>query len=259
MLGAIIGDIVGSPYEFHNIKTTDFPLFSEDSRFTDDSVMTIAVGVGLHKGLGDPQQSREAVIDAMHEYGRLYPHAGYGGGFRQWLRQGQREPYGSYGNGSAMRVSAAGWLYDTLEDVTRYAAISAAVTHDHPEGIKGAQAVASAIWLARQEATKQDIKEHIVATYGYNLSFTLDEIRPHYSFDVSCQGSVPQAIKAVLESTDFEDAVRKAVSIGGDSDTIAAIAGSIAEAYYKDIPQWIQKAALERLDPKLRQGLATAL
>lgn len=255
MIGAIIGDIVGSPYEWRNYKSTDFPLFRKRSHFTDDTVMTIAVGKGLCEALGDAQRSRDAIIEAMHTYGRLYPHAGYGGKFSKWLILNQQEPYGSYGNGSAMRVSAAGWLYNSLPEVLQYAEISAAVTHNHPEGIKGAQAVASAIFLARSGIEKDGIAEHTTQHFGYDLSFTLDDIRPTYTFDVTCQGSVPQAIRAFLESENFEDALRKAVSIGGDSDTIAAITGSIAEAFYKDIPQWIRDEAYARLTPELQTAL----
>jgi ADP-ribosylglycohydrolase len=251
MLGAIVGDIVGSPYEFHNIKTTDFPLFSAESRFTDDTVMTIAVGVALHKGIGDHKQTREALIDAMHKYGQSYPMAGFGGRFSQWIFQKSREPYNSFGNGSAMRVSAAAWLYDSLDAVEDYAGISAAVTHNHPEGIKGAKSVAGSIFLAREGKSKDEIADYVTGKYGYDLSFTLDEIRQSYAFDETCQGSVPQAIRAFLESNDFEDAVRKAVSIGGDSDTIAAIAGSIAEPFYGGVPAPIWKVAQARLDDRL--------
>ena len=253
MLGAIAGDIIGKPYEFHNIKTTDFPLFSEKSRFSDDTVMTIAVAQGLRQGLGDPEASRVAVIDALHAYGAWYPRAGYGGRFGQWLEENEREPYNSWGNGSAMRVSAAAWLYDDLTTVEQYAEISAAVTHNHPEGIKGAQAVAAAIFLARTGADKAQIQTYITSRYGYDLDFTLDTIRPTYTFDVSCQGSVPQAIRAFLEGTGFENAVRLAVSIGGDSDTIAAITGSIAEAYHGDVPPDIAEETLQRLNRRLRE------
>jgi len=252
MLGAIIGDIVGSPYEFDNIKTTDFPLFSNHSYYTDDTVMTIAVAVGLWQGLNDPESSREAIIDAMHDFGNLYDR-GYGGNFAQWIYQRSRQPYGSYGNGSAMRVSSVGWLYDSLDDVERYAEISAAVSHNHPEGVKGAQAVASAIFMARTGSTKEQIRRHIVSRYGYDLSRTLDQIRPKYEFSEICQTSVPEAIIAFLESENFEDAIRKAISLGGDSDTIGAITGSIAEAFYHDIPQWIVDEALSRLGDPLRE------
>ncbi len=252
MLGAIIGDIVGSPFEHHNIKSTEFPLFSQWSRFTDDTVMTIAVCKGLLESYGNPAKSRESIINALQEYGRHYPEAGYGRRFKQWINYRSREPYGSFGNGSAMRVSSVAWVYDSLPDVEEYAEISAAVTHDHPEGIKGAKAVAGAIFLARSGKSKSEIAGYVSSNYEYDLSFTLDEIRPHYHFDVTCQGSVPQSIRAFLESDDFVDALRKAVSIGGDSDTIAAITGSIAEAYYGDLPTLVWEQAEDRLDARLR-------
>lgn len=255
MRGAIIGDIVGSVYEFHNIKTTDFPLFSAKSRFTDDTVMTIAVALGLSHGANDPLATREAIIDAMHDLGGRYLKAGYGQKFFQWLLYRRREPYGSYGNGAAMRVSSVGWMYQSLDDVERYAEISAAVTHNHPEGIKGAQSVAAAIFLARTGSSKEDIRNYITSQYGYDLSRTLEAIRPTYKHNETCQGSVPEAIIAFLESTDFEDALRKAVSLGGDSDTIAAIAGSIADAFYQNIPERIAKEAMQRLDAALRKML----
>ena len=252
MLGAIIGDIVGSIYEFSNRKSTDFPLFNPSSMFTDDTVMTIAVYAGIQNAHGNQEVLRRSLIDSMHKYGELYPKAGYGGRFRQWLHDKQREPYNSYGNGSAMRVSSVAWLYSSIEEVERFAEITASVTHNHPEGIKGAQAVATAIYKARTGASKQDIREFIAKRYGYDLSRALDQIRPTYRFDVSCQGSVPEAVTAFLESANFEDAIRKAVSIGGDSDTIAAIAGSIAEGFYRKIPDWIKEEALKRLDDRLR-------
>jgi len=254
MLGAIIGDIVGSPYEFHNIKTTDFPFFCEQSKYTDDTVMTIAVASGLCQCLDDPEASREAIIDAMHDFGNQYK-VGYGGNFAQWIFKRHRQPYGSYGNGSAMRVSSVGWLYNSLNDVERYAEISAAVTHNHPEGIKGAQAVATAIFMARTGSTKKQICHHITSRYGYDLSRTLDQIRPNYTFSEICQTSVPEAIIAFLESDNFEDAIRKAISLGGDSDTIGAITGSIAEAFYHDLPKWIVDDALSRLDDQLRDTI----
>ena len=250
MLGAIIGDIVGSPYEFNNIKTTDFELFSSKSTFTDDTVMTIAVAVGLIQGLHNPVKSREAIIDAMHDFGNRYP-TSYGGRFAEWLYTRSRKPYGSYGNGSAMRCSAAGWLYNSLEEVEYYAKISAAVTHSHIEGIKGAQSVAAAIYLARTGSTKSQIAHYISEHYNYDLSRTLDAIRPGYRFSEICQKSVPEAITAFLESNDFEDAIRKAISLGGDSDTIGAITGSIAEAFYRDIPKVIVDKALSYLDQDL--------
>lgn len=251
MLGAVIGDVIGSVYEFHNIKTKEFPLWSKKSRFTDDTVMTVAVAEALLGGEGSVE---ERLISSMKKWGRTYPDAGYGGNFYYWLMSKESEPYGSYGNGSAMRVSAAGWLYDTIEETRNIARITAQVTHNHPEGIKGAEAVATAIYLARSGKDKQYIKEYTQNEFGYDLDFTLDDIRPHYDFDVSCQGSVPQAIKAFLEGQDFEDVIRLGVSIGGDTDTICAIVGSIAEAYY-EIPESIKKEALRRLPQEMREIL----
>ncbi|MCL1849388.1 MAG: ADP-ribosylglycohydrolase family protein [Clostridiales bacterium] len=227
MLGAIIGDIVGSVYEWNNIKTKDFPLFSEKCFFTDDTVMTIAVADALLNG-----GSADDFIDSMKKYGKLFPKAGYGGGFRKWLSTGSREPYNSWGNGSAMRVSPCAWFAESLEEAETLAERSAAVTHNHPEGIKGARATAAAIYLARIDTAKDMIKAYVETNYGYDLSRTLDEIRPNYSFNETCQETVPEAIIAFLESNSFEDAIRNAISLGGDSDTLAAITGSIAEAAY---------------------------
>jgi ADP-ribosylglycohydrolase len=245
MLGAIIGDIVGSIYEWNNIKTKDFPFFQETCFFTDDTVMTIAVAESLLNG-GEPDD----FIDAMKKYGRLYPDAGYGGRFARWLSSDEREPYNSWGNGSAMRVAPCGWFAESLEEAESLAERSASVTHNHPEGIKGAQATVAAIYLAREGRDKPAIKDYIETRYGYDLSRTLDEIRPTYCFDVSCQGSVPEAIIAFLESNDFENAVRNAISLGGDSDTLAAITGSIAEAAY-GIPNAIATEAFSFLDDTL--------
>lgn len=263
MLGAIVGDIVGSIYEWRNIKTKDFPLFGSRCSFTDDTVMTCAVAEAVMNG-----GKREDFIKAMKKYGRLYPDVGYGGKFRAWLFSDGSAPYGSFGNGSAMRVSPCAWavkcdsvskaeLPDRCRNLAR---LSAEVTHNHPEGVKGAVATADAIFLCRcyfgdssmeSSEKKRLIKEHIEREYGYDLSKTLDEIRPSYRFDVSCQGSVPQAITAFLESTDFEDAIRNAISIGGDSDTVAAITGSMAEAAY-GIPDRIKEKACSYLDESLR-------
>ena len=245
MLGAIIGDIVGSVYEWRNIKTKEFPLFRQNSVFTDDTVMTIAIAEGLMNG-GRPDD----FINAMKRIGRMYPSTGYGGHFRNWLFTDDRNPYNSWGNGSAMRVLPVGWMFDSLEATENVAEVSAAVTHNHPEGIKGAQATAAAIFLARNGKTKEEIKSYIEIKYGYELSRTLDEIRPTYVFDVSCQGTVPEAIIAFLESNDFEDAIRNAISLGGDSDTLAAITGSIAEAAY-GVPETIKDKAVSLLDEPL--------
>ena len=275
MFGAIVGDIIGSVYEWNNIKTKDFPLFRMGSRYTDDTVMTCAVAEGIMNG-----GNRDDFIDAFKKYGRMYPHAGYGGRFKKWLFSEDREPYYSYGNGSAMRVSPCAWIMDCSftartglwpSNGRKMAERSAAVTHNHPEGIKGAMAVTDAIFMARccfggwygefespaghdPADYKKRMREYIEQEYGYDLSGSLDRIRPYYTFNSSCQGSVPQAIMAFLESTDFEDAIRNAVSIGGDSDTIAAIAGSIAEAAY-GIPERIREKAWDRLDEPLQDVL----
>lgn len=233
MLGAIIGDIVGSKYEFDNIKTKDFTFVSRGCTFTDDTVMTVAVARALIRMKRDNYHFKAAVIEEMKSLGRKYPDAGYGGRFSFWLEDDLSEPYNSFGNGSAMRVSPCGLIADSLEEALKLAKESAEVTHNHPEGIKGAQAVAAAIFLARQKCSKEEIRGYIEKEF-YPLDKTLDEIRPDYDFDVSCQGSVPQAIVAFLESENFEDAIRNAVSIGGDSDTISAMAGSVAFAFYKD-------------------------
>ncbi len=260
MIGAIIGDIVGSVYEWDNIKTKEFPLFRKDCFFTDDTVMTIAVAEGLMNG-----GSEDDFIDAMKKYGRMYPDAGYGGRFGAWLCSEDRKPYNSWGNGSAMRVSPVGFfaplwegLAPDFELVDRYARLSAAVTHNHPEGIKGAQATAEAILFMRAARRGGDIEAHkmrlrnlITYRFGYNLLSTLDEIRPTYRFNESCQDTVPQAITAFLESRNFEDAIRNAISLGGDSDTLAAITGGIAEAAY-GVPQWIIDKAWTYLDEPLR-------
>ena len=235
MYGAILGDIIGSPFEFdRGDKTKEFDLFTKGCDFTDDSVMTIAVGEAL-LAVG-PQATvkeiEEAVVTNMQDWGKRYPYAGYGGRFRYWLRERNPKPYGSYGNGSAMRVSAAGGLYDSLERTREVARATANVTHNHPEGIKGAEATASAIYMARNGSSKEEIKEYIEKEFHYNLDRTLDEIRPGYHMDETCQRTVPEAIIAFLESKDFEDTVRNAVSLGGDTDTLGAITGSIAEAFY---------------------------
>ncbi len=236
MLGAIIGDIVGSPYEFESDKTKDFELFTEESHLTDDSMMTFAVGCACAKAdLNDEEDFKSWVVYYMRKIGRAFPSAGYGEHFYRWLRSDFMGAYNSFGNGAAMRVSPVAWVSESIEETEKLARWSAEVTHNHPEGVKGAQAVAAAVFLARTGKSKQEIKQYIENKY-YTLGFTLDEIRPSYQFDVTCQGSVPQAIECFLESEDFFDALRNAVSLGGDGDTIAAIAGSIAEAYY-GLPQ----------------------
>lgn len=263
MLGAIIGDIAGSRFEWHNIKSKEFELFTLDCRPTDDSVMTLAVAKAFLSCNKDYSDLADQTVICMQELGHRYPNAGYGGRFIQWLglecpkprknlRFMQRfsptrpKPYGSFGNGSTMRVSPCAYAAATLDEALHFAETTAAVTHNHPEGIRGAKAVAGAVFLALHSSDKKQIKKFIEENY-YRLDYTLDEIRPAYTFDVSCQGSVPQAIEAFLESTDFEDAIRSAISIGGDSDTIAAVTGSIAEAYY-GIPVGLRTQALSYLD-----------
>ncbi len=248
MIGAILGDMIGSPYEFDTGgKTKDFPLFSEKSRFTDDSVMTVAVAEALLDFKdGAAADLDTALVDSMRKWGCKYPNAGYGARFSRWLRTDPPAPYNSFGNGSAMRVSAAGWLYDTLDETRAVARATAAVTHNHPEGIKGAEATASAVYLARTGSSKDEIKAYIVREFGYDLSRTVDEIRPTYHHVESCQQSVPEAITAFLEGEDFEDVIRTAVSLGGDTDTIACIAGSIAEAFY-GVPAALEAACRARV------------
>lgn len=230
MLGAIFGDIVGSIYEFNNIKTTQFELLGKRSIFTDDSILTIAVADWLLEGA----LSKERLIFTLKQYVRKYPNpmGGYGSRFQQWAFSDENEPYNSWGNGSAMRVAAVGWAFDTLEETESIAKLTAEITHNHPEGIKGAQATAAAIFMARTLSTKQEIKEYIERKYSYNLSRTCDEIRPGYNFNESCAGTVPEAIIAFLDSSDFESAIRLAVSLGGDTDTLTCITGGIAEAFY---------------------------
>ena len=239
LCGAMAGDIIGSFYEFNATKKYDFYLFTPFSKFTDDTVMTVANADWLITG--------ESLLGVMQDYGNRYPHAGYGGMFRTWLREDEPKPYNSFGNGSAMRVSPVGWAFDTLGKTLEAAKESAEVTHNHPEGIKGSQATAACIFLARTGKSKDEIKDYIEKTFGYNLSRTCDEIRLDYHFDVTCQGSVPESIIAFLESTDFESAVRLAVSLGGDADTMGAITGGIAEAYYGGVPEHIRKEVLKRL------------
>ena len=270
MIGAIIGDTVGSVYEFNNTKDYDFTLFNSESGYTDDSVMTMAVASWLLK---DKKLTYQGLEDTMVDFGENCPcpMGGYGTGFYRWLfspdrlwqfddRYGEspyrsktgRHPYGSYGNGSAMRVSAVGWFFDTLEETERVAAISAAITHNHPEGIKGAQATAASIFLARTGKTKEEIRDYVEKTYGYDLHKSWEYWHPIYGWEDSCQGTVPQAIIAFLDSTDFEDAIRKAVSLGGDSDTLACITGGIAEAYYKAIPKYMVDRTLGNMPKALR-------
>lgn len=254
MYGAILGDIIGSPFEFdRGDKTKDFKLFSRRSHFTDDSVMTLAVCEALLKVGQDAtvKEIEDAVITSMQSWGRRYPHEGYGGYFRRWLTARHPEPYNSFGNGSAMRVSAAGWLYDSLEKTRVVAKATANVTHNHPEGIKGAEATASVIFMARNGSSKEEIKKYIENEFHYDLNRTLDEIRPSFHMDETCQKTVPEAIIAFLEARDFEDAIRNAVSLGGDTDTLGAITGSIAEAYF-GIPEALRSECRNRINKDMR-------
>ncbi len=267
MLGAIIGDIAGSTFEFSNTHDYNFPLFARRSNYTDDSICTVAVAEWL---LDDPNLTHEVLETKLVEYAQLFPcpMGGYGGGYRTWLfhpeclrsndglpTDGKRHPYHSWGNGSAMRVSAVGWMFDTLAETEHAAELSASITHNHPEGIKGAQATAAAIFMARTGSTKEEIRKYIEEKYGYNLHRTCDEIRPTYSFDETCQGTVPEAIIAFLDSQDFEDAIRLGVSLGGDSDTLACITGGIAEAFYKYIPSALAGEALDLLPTRFIDAL----
>jgi len=243
ILGAIAGDIIGSSYEFNNVKSLDFELFTNDTYFTDDSVLTVATMYAILYQTGYAR--------TYHRFGKYYPHRGYGSKFNSWILSDNPEPYNSWGNGSAMRVSPIGWYCDNIDDVLAEAKKSAEVTHNHPEGIKGAQAAASAVYLARTGKSKNKIKQFIIDNFGYDLNRTIDEIRPEYQFNESCQGTVPEAIIAFLDSTDYENAIRLAVSLGGDSDTIAAITGGIAEAFYKEIPEEITDFVQVILGPDL--------
>ena len=253
MLGAICGDIIGSIYERKNIKTKEFELFNERDRFTDDSVMTAAISKACSEYTKnrDKELFKENCIKYMQNLGLSHLRAGYGRNFIYWLLNPNPLPYNSYGNGSAMRVSPVAWISTNLSEAEELAKISAEVSHNHPSGIRGAQSVSGSIWILLNGGNKADVKRYIEDNY-YNINFTLDSIRDSYKFDVSCQGSVPQAIESFLESNSFEDAIRNAISIGGDSDTIAAIAGSIAEAYY-GIPIEIKQQAISYLDSELKE------
>ena len=244
MIGAIAGDIIGSIYEFENSKTTEFPLFQKTCFFTDDSILTIA--------LADTLLNKKNYADVLKEYYWRYPDAGYGGSFIKWAKASKPEPYNSWGNGAAMRISPVAWAFNAIEEVLEQAVHYTALTHNHPEGIRGAQATAAAIYLARTGSSKDEIKKYVEETFEYDLSKTCDEIRPAYRFDVSCQGTVPPAITAFLESADFEGAIRLAVSLGGDTDTLTCITGSIAEAYYGGVPFDIAVTTLAYLDAPLR-------
>jgi ADP-ribosylglycohydrolase len=276
ILGAIAGDIIGSPYEHHNVKTLDFDLFSDKSRFTDDTVLTVAtMDKLLYQISANDAMDQFSYTEVYQRFCRDFPHRGYGGRFKSWIHAENPQPYNSWGNGSAMRVSPIGWYATSLEnillvrrfcsedwdgnvfnEVLREAKESAEVTHNHPEGIKGAQATAAAVYMARTGKSKDEIKKYITETFHYNLDRKLDEIRPGYDFDVSCQGSVPEAIIAFLESTDYENAVRLAISLGGDSDTIACITGGIAEAFYEEIPEYIIENVIKILPERFVEIIA---
>ncbi|MDR0411703.1 MAG: ADP-ribosylglycohydrolase family protein [Treponema sp.] len=251
MLGAIVGDIIGSVYEFNNFKTEhpeEVELFNTDAKFTDDSVMTIAVADAILTG--------KDYADAADDWGNRYPWSGYGSRFIQWLAVKEKKPYNSWGNGSAMRVSPIGWAFETLEETMAQAKRSAEFTHNHPEGVKGAQATCAAVFLARTGASKQEIKSHIEQKFDYDLDRTIVEIRPAYRFNESCQRTVPEAVIVFLESEDFLHAMKLAVSIGGDTDTLACITGGIAEAFYKGVPTELAVFAENRLDPPMRTVLS---
>jgi len=239
MIGVIAGDVIGSVHEHSRKKSTDFPLFDRRCCFTDDTVLTVATAYAILNG-----SSYEA---AYRDFGRRHPNAGYGGAFRQWLFSAEPRPYNSWGNGSAMRVTPVGLAFGSVDEVLREAEQSAAVTHNHVEGIKGAQATALAVFMARCGAAKEEIRNELARRFGYDLRRSIDEIRPTYQWDVSCQGSVPEAIVAFLDSTDVEHAIRLAISLGGDSDTQAAIAGGIAHAFYGHVPQTIANPVRHRL------------
>lgn len=264
MYGAILGDIIGSPYEFdRGDKTKDFPLFCEKSRFTDDTVITVAVADALMKakeeGLeGNEESVKRLLVKSLKRWGKKYRFCGYGNRFLIWLALSEKisHPYYSFGNGSAMRVSAAGWMYDMLEKTRTVAGWTAEITHNHPEGIKGAESVAAAIFLARNGSTKEQIRQYVSEEFGYDLSRTCDEIRPYYHHVESCQKTVPEAVTAFLEGQDFEDVIRTAVSLGGDCDTLTCIAGSIAEAYY-GVPDALAKECEKRLPEDIVRAIRT--
>jgi ADP-ribosylglycohydrolase len=243
MLGAIVGDVIGSVHEWTATKTKDFPLFVPQSRFTDDSVLTVAVAEWILDGAD--------LVDLLHTYTHNYPGRCYGGMYYQWASTRLRSPYNSFGNGAAMRVSPVGFAFDTLEEVLAWSERSAAVTHNHPEGIRGAQAAAVGIFLARRSQDKKEIRSSLESRFGYDLHARIDDVRANYQFDETCQGTVPQALIAFFESTSYEDAVRNAISLGGDADTLACITGGIAEAYYGGVPQELAAHTMTLLDERM--------
>lgn len=253
MIGAIVGDIVGSRFEWHNHRSKGFKFFSNRCFFTDDSVMSLAICDALLHTKKDFSDLSERAVESMLRVGRPYPRCGYGGHFRQWMYDDDPQPYGSYGNGAAMRVSGCGYVASSIEEAIYLSKCVTEVTHNHPEGIKGAEATAVAVFMARTGSTLEQIREHIINNY-YPINFTLDEIRDTYEFNETCQDTVPQALEAFFESTDFEDAIRNAISVGGDSDTLAAITGGIAGAYY-GVPSHIRREAFAYLDERLQNIL----
>lgn len=252
LMGAILGDITGSIYEFNPHKQTDIALQDERMDYTDDTIMTIAVADWI---INDKKHTKDVLVDRMKQWGHKYPHpmGAYGNMFAQWLRDINPRPYNSWGNGSAMRVSAVGFAFDTLDETLKVAKISAEVTHNHPEGIKGAQATAAAIFMARTGCDKNEIKRYISATFGYDLNRTCDDIRPTYGFDGSCQGTVPESIIAFLDSNDYEDALRLCISLGGDADTMGAITGAIAKAYYNTMPYTLYEFGAKKLPDDMKE------
>jgi ADP-ribosylglycohydrolase len=244
MIGAIAGDIIGSVYEWNNIKTKEFELFSPQCFFTDDTILTVA--------LADSIMTGTPYVDNLKTFYEQYPNGGYGGSFHKWAQSSDSKPYNSWGNGAAMRISPVGYVYDDLDTVLLKAAEFTEITHNHPEGIKGGQSTASAIFLARTGKSKEEIKDYIETAFQYDLSKHVDEIRPSYKFDVSSQGTVPQAIRAFIDSTDFEDAIRTAVSLGGDTDTLACITGGIAQTFYGGVSKQIEDKVYRILDEHLR-------
>jgi ADP-ribosylglycohydrolase len=243
MIGAIAGDIIGSVYEWNNIKTKEFELFSEECFFTDDTVLTVALADSILTGT--------SYVDNLKSFYRWYPGRGYGGSFHVWACGSDSRPYNSWGNGAAMRISPVGYSFSELDTVLQKAAEFTEITHNHPKGIKGGQATAAAIYLAKTGKSKSEIKDYIESTFHYDLNQHVDQIRPSYKFDVSCQGTVPQAIRSFLDSSDFEDAIRTAVSLGGDTDTVACITGGIAQAFYGGVPESIANKVYEILDARL--------